>query len=578
MKKLILSVVLIFSSFLAHANILGNMQTLAPNPDSLFFQNVHSSKTLAKNYFNVGFFVAYVRNELSSYDDLVTPDFLKYKDESLTYDFIAAWGVTNRLEVFYAAPGFLDQKPDSGQVQNKYVTKGINVHRPGLKYDLSDDNSGGYAVVASIDFPMTVDDPYVGNDPKPIYNLELARDFRRTEDAFAINLGYRFRQPGDTPTNSYFFPLKDQFIGSFAYAYGIRKNWRFHAEIYGATAANKDPHPEQKHASALEGLLGYKQKLFTNFWAHVGATAELMPEGLAPDYRIYAGLNYYFGFAESKASEPLSVQPSSLQLDQNAKQKIEVAGGEKPYRYRLAEPFGTFDESQLEYQAPAHAGQTKLIVQDARSGRVDVPIAVKGEANDIVAPEQVELYEGSKIKIPVRGGAAPLKFAVDNNFGFYDKDQETYLAPTRTGETQLVVTDANQKQKIVRILVKEIPQAKKEIVIRNLKFVFNTSSLTNESENLLERNINQFQEKPIRKMIIIGHTDSVGRADYNQKLSLDRAQAVANHLKNRLSLKDDQVEAVGYGQDRPIDTNDTPLGRQNNRRVEFKVFFVESAP
>jgi outer membrane protein OmpA-like peptidoglycan-associated protein len=74
----------------------------------------------------------------------------------------------------------------------------------------------------------------------------------------------------------------------------------------------------------------------------------------------------------------------------------------------------------------------------------------------------------------------------------------------------------------------------------------------------------------IKKMMIEGHTDSHGGADYNLDLSKRRAQSVRNWLVDH-GIAANRLQSEGYGLTRPIDTNDTNEGRAANRRVEFKV-------
>ena len=69
---------------------------------------------------------------------------------------------------------------------------------------------------------------------------------------------------------------------------------------------------------------------------------------------------------------------------------------------------------------------------------------------------------------------------------------------------------------------------------------------------------------------IEGHTDDRGQAAANQTLSLDRANAVRNELVKR-GITADRLTAEGYGPSRPLADNNTPEGRQQNRRIEFKV-------
>jgi outer membrane protein OmpA-like peptidoglycan-associated protein len=68
-----------------------------------------------------------------------------------------------------------------------------------------------------------------------------------------------------------------------------------------------------------------------------------------------------------------------------------------------------------------------------------------------------------------------------------------------------------------------------------------------------------------------GHTDNVGTPEKNQDLSNRRAASVRRYLVDKGGVADARLEAVGYGQDRPIDTNDTEDGKQQNRRVEFVI-------
>jgi outer membrane protein OmpA-like peptidoglycan-associated protein len=66
------------------------------------------------------------------------------------------------------------------------------------------------------------------------------------------------------------------------------------------------------------------------------------------------------------------------------------------------------------------------------------------------------------------------------------------------------------------------------------------------------------------------HTDSKGTDEYNVKLSQMRAQAVVDYLKYR-SINADRLVAMGYGESKPVATNETDEGRQLNRRTEFKI-------
>lgn len=75
---------------------------------------------------------------------------------------------------------------------------------------------------------------------------------------------------------------------------------------------------------------------------------------------------------------------------------------------------------------------------------------------------------------------------------------------------------------------------------------------------------------PGLKLTAEGYTDSTGSADFNQKLSERRAQAVTDFLREQ-GVSGDSLNSIGYGEDRPVASNDTAAGRQQNRRVELIV-------
>jgi outer membrane protein OmpA-like peptidoglycan-associated protein len=78
------------------------------------------------------------------------------------------------------------------------------------------------------------------------------------------------------------------------------------------------------------------------------------------------------------------------------------------------------------------------------------------------------------------------------------------------------------------------------------------------------------EQDPDSTMVVEGHTDSQGAADFNQKLSRDRAQSVRDYLVSR-GIAGDRITAQGFGPSRTVGDNATAEGRANNRRVEIVV-------
>lgn len=108
------------------------------------------------------------------------------------------------------------------------------------------------------------------------------------------------------------------------------------------------------------------------------------------------------------------------------------------------------------------------------------------------------------------------------------------------------------------------------IVLRNIFFDFDKASIRPESANELERLIKLLNDNPTLKIELGSHTDSKGSDEYNMKLSDSRSKAVVDYLIAK-GIATARLVAKGYGETKPIDTNDTDVGRQNNRRTEFKI-------
>ena len=101
-------------------------------------------------------------------------------------------------------------------------------------------------------------------------------------------------------------------------------------------------------------------------------------------------------------------------------------------------------------------------------------------------------------------------------------------------------------------------------------FDFNSSALRSSSRTSLQQMAEVFQKYPDTTLSVQGHTDSIGSAAYNQRLSERRADSVAGYLQD-LGVRSSRIQTIGYGKSQPRATNSTAAGRQLNRRVEIHV-------
>jgi outer membrane protein OmpA-like peptidoglycan-associated protein len=156
--------------------------------------------------------------------------------------------------------------------------------------------------------------------------------------------------------------------------------------------------------------------------------------------------------------------------------------------------------------------------------------------------------------------------------------KENYLFHSENFE--LSTESSLQEPFLLKIKLQPIPKetatattepAKSEaIILKNVFFESGSAALKSTSLAELNRLKELLENNPSIKIQINGHTDNVGEDDANLKLSEARAKAVKDHLIKE-GIAQERLQSKGYGESQPIDTNDTEMGRKNNRRTEFVV-------
>jgi len=110
----------------------------------------------------------------------------------------------------------------------------------------------------------------------------------------------------------------------------------------------------------------------------------------------------------------------------------------------------------------------------------------------------------------------------------------------------------------------------REFTLDNVKFFSGKATITNASYSELNELVEFMKLKNKVVVEISGHTDNVGEPESNMKLSVARAEAVRNYLISK-SIDSNRILAIGYGETRPVDSNDTEKGRSSNRRTEVRI-------
>jgi outer membrane protein OmpA-like peptidoglycan-associated protein len=169
------------------------------------------------------------------------------------------------------------------------------------------------------------------------------------------------------------------------------------------------------------------------------------------------------------------------------------------------------------------------------------PLAVAQDA-ELTAEEIEALFEAQKTR-----GLVLMPLA----------DDETAAEETEDGATDVAVAEQYVQM-----------DADLQVNIR-VAFEFDSAALSPGEQSKLDALCQAMSESDIPLFRIIGHTDASGAEDYNQRLSLLRAEEVERHLVNSCGIAPERLEAQGVGEAFPFDPNDPRA--DVNRRVEFQV-------
>ena len=175
------------------------------------------------------------------------------------------------------------------------------------------------------------------------------------------------------------------------------------------------------------------------------------------------------------------------------------------------------------------------------------PAKADTDGDGLSEGDEVNKYKTDPVKIDTDGGGA--------NDGAEVKSKTNPL---------------DSKDDVAKATTTIVLEKGKKVILRGVNFETNKATLTGDSEYILEVAYNALVANPDVQVEISGHTDSVGSDEYNQELSLRRAQAVRNWLEQR-GIAGYRMKTVGKGEKEPVADNGTVEGRTENRRIEFYV-------
>jgi OmpA-OmpF porin, OOP family len=203
----------------------------------------------------------------------------------------------------------------------------------------------------------------------------------------------------------------------------------------------------------------------------------------------------------------------------------------------------------VERAAPAPAEDCEIAVVDPITGRSDC--GLDSDRDGVL--DGLDQCPGTPIGAPVDARGCPLDLGADADGDGVPNDAD--LCPDTPAGAQVDATGCIVAQ---------------TLVLRGVNFENDAAVLTADARSILDGVADSLKAQPAVRVEIGGHTDSIGNDSYNHMLSQARAESVRQYLISR-GVASDRMVAMGYGEFKPLASNETTDGRAQNRRVEFKL-------
>lgn len=299
---------------------------------------------------------------------------------------------------------------------------------------------------------------------------------------------------------------------------------------------------------------------------------EGMPFLAADGKTLYFGSNGFSGYGETdmflsrrlddswtKWSEPENLGPVLNTPGWDSYFTI-TASGEYAYFVTEEGSYGSLDVFRVKLPQVLRPEPVVLV-----SGKV----FDKETGKPLAATIRYEILPGGKeagiARSNPRTGEYKIVLPAGSLYGFRAEAKE-YLAINEN----LDLAKTTTYKELTRDLYMVIPRAGATVTLNNIFFEFGKAALRPESNAELDRLVEYLHVSPTIELEIAGHTDNVGSAQKNLRLSQERARAVRDYLIAK-DADPKKLKSVGYGMTKPVASNATDEGRQQNRRVEFTI-------
>jgi len=210
-----------------------------------------------------------------------------------------------------------------------------------------------------------------------------------------------------------------------------------------------------------------------------------------------------------------------------------------------------------------------------------ISFEMKAKDNIAVNSWRLEILtlDGKSVRTFQGDGTPPWRLTWDGIDDYYHKLSPpgeytaVFSASDRTGNWGVTKPQKIELKLIPKLKEVKVIEEERGLVVRltsKVLFDFDKFELKKIARSSLDEVVELLKAYPENKVKVEGHTDSVGTADYNFKLSQLRAASVAKYLIQK-GVPTSRIETTGYGETKPIASNVTNQGRQQNRRVEVVI-------
>ncbi|MCX6233537.1 MAG: OmpA family protein [Bacteroidetes bacterium] len=236
------------------------------------------------------------------------------------------------------------------------------------------------------------------------------------------------------------------------------------------------------------------------------------------------------------------------------------ASGEYAYLVSGSNTLGGSDIFRIKLPTAAKPEPVVLVYGRVLNKKTSEPVQASITINDFTDNKQVGIASSDP-----SDGSYKIVLPAGKTYSFL-AEKEGYYSVSENIE----ITELEEYIEIERNLYIAPVEVGQTIRLNNILFDFDKATLRPESFPELNRVVKMMNDNVTMKIEIAGHTDNIGSDEYNRVLSEDRAIAVRNYLTEN-NLAPSRIISKGYGESKPMATNDTEEGRQLNRRVEFTI-------